>query len=115
MSLSTAGLQNLGDHLASIGTHCSLHTAQPSNTGSLATTAARQPAAWSATTTGGLLSLSAAETFTGGAASGPVTWVGIWTALTAGTFLGAFQITTGDLTFNAAGEYVLDDMNITLA
>lgn len=114
MALSTAALNSLGDHLASLATHVSLHTAAPDGTGSNESTAARQTASWSATASG-VLSLSVAENFTGGAASGACTWIGLWSLATGGTFYGSFQITTGDVTFNAAGDYTLDDINITFS
>lgn len=114
MALTTAALNSLGDHLASIATHVSLHSALPDGTGSNETSAGRQTASWSATAAD-VLSLSASESFTGGAASGAVQYVGLWSAATGGTFYGSFQITTGDLTFNAAGDYTLDDITITFS
>lgn len=90
-----------------------LHSADPGAAGTTAaTTAGRQPAVWSAAASK-QLSLSTAESFTGGAANGAVTWVSLWDASTAGNWQGNFQITTGDLAFNAAGEYSLDDITIT--
>jgi len=83
----------------------SLHTADP-GTGALnETTAAREIPTW-ATPAGGDLALAAALEFTGGASNGPVTWFAVWK--TGGTTrIGKGQITSGDVTFNAAGEYTL--------
>jgi len=44
-----------------------------------------------------------------------VTWVGLWSAVSAGTFYGGFPIPnngTNDLAFNAAGEYTLNTLTI---
>ena len=90
----------------------SLHSALPNSSGSNETSAARQTPAW--TNTSGVLTLSATEAFTGGAANGAVQYVGLWD--TGGAhFLGSFQITTGDTTFNASGAYTLDNITITFA
>lgn len=111
MALTDATLNSMGDHLASLCTHASLHTADPGTTGANASAAARQPIVWDAATSGGDISITGTETFTGGAASGACTHVGLWSALTGGTFRGGFAL-TGDQTFNAAGEYTLTDVTI---
>jgi hypothetical protein len=100
----------MADHLASIATHASIHTAAPNSSGSNESTAARQPIVWGAAASGDI-SITGSEAFTGGAASGPATHVGLWTAITGGTFLGGFAL-TGDQAFNAAGEYTLTDVSL---
>jgi hypothetical protein len=110
MALVDAALNAMANHLASIATHASLHTADPGATGTNESTAARQPIAWDAAVNGDI-SLTATENFTGGAASGPCTYVGLWSAVSGGTFYGSFAL-TGDQTFNAAGEYELEDVTI---
>jgi hypothetical protein len=112
MALTDAALDIMATALKTNATHASLHSANPGTTGTNATAAARQPIAWDGPTNGGDLSLTGTEAFTGGAASGAVTHVGLWTALTGGTFLGGFAL-TGDQAFNAAGEYTLTEVNIT--
>lgn len=111
---STAALNYMLDQLATNkAKYVQLHSADPGAAGTTSpTSAARQAAVWSPSASK-QLSLSAAENFTGGAASGAVTWVSLWDALTAGNWQGNFQITTGDLEFNAAGNYTLDDITIT--
>ena len=111
MSLTAAGLQASAAGLASAAVKVSLHSALPNWTGSNETTAARQTPAW--TNTNGVLTLSATEAFTGGAANGAVQYVGLWNSTPA--FLGSFQITTGDTTFNSSGAYTLDNITITYA
>lgn len=112
MPLSTFALNSSATHLASITAELSLHTADPGATGTNETTAARQAPTFGAAANGAV-SLSAADNFTGGAASGPVAYVGLWDA--SANFLGSFAITSGDTSFNAAGDYTLDNLTITFA
>lgn len=103
----------LNDTLLNIGaaammaaaTHASIHTAAPDATGSNPSAAARQVIDWAPVATGDMV-LETALAFSGGAASGPATHLGFWSALTGGTFYGFFPL-TGDQTFNAAGEYTV--------
>lgn len=110
MALTEAALNIMANALATAADHASLHTADPGATGLNPATSARQPIVWDAAA-GGDISLTGTEAFTGGAASGPCTHVGLWTELVGGTFLGGFAL-TGDQTFNAAGEYELTDVTI---
>ena len=114
MPVNAAFLQLGAVAQAAGATHIALHSAAPDATGSNQTSAARLTANWS--TANGVLTLGSAKNFTGGAASGPVTHVGLWSAATGGTFYGWFAIPTGagnDLTFNAAGQYTLNTFPIT--
>lgn len=113
MALTTFALDALAADLAALAVKVSLHSANPGTNGANETTAARQTPSWSHTN--GVLTLSATEAFTGGAASGAVTWIGLWDANATPNFLGGFQITTGDLAFNAAGQYTLNNITITFA
>jgi hypothetical protein len=91
-------------------THLSLHTAQPDAAGSNAAASARVAASWGSAVTGDFATLTN-KAFTGGAASGPCTHVGFWSASTAGTFYGWLAL-TGDQTFNSAGEYTITSLTI---
>lgn len=110
MPFFDAGLDLMANAMKAGATHAMLHTALPNSTGSNPTTAARQPITWGATTAGDFAATNIA--FTGGAASGPVTHVSFWSAVTAGTCYG-YGVLTGDQTFNAAGEYTLTNANFT--
>lgn len=110
MALTNAGLNVMANALAAVATHASLHTADPGSTGTNESTAGRQAIAWDAASNGDI-SLTGTENFTGGAASGPCTYVGLWSASSGGTFYGGFAL-SGDQTFNAAGEYTLSDITI---
>lgn len=92
-------------------THAQIHTAQPNASGSNESTATRQAITWVTAANGDLVA-TVDLNFTGGAASGPATHVGFWSAAAAGTFYG-WQALTGDQTFNSAGEYTLTGITIT--
>ena len=111
VGLQNAALNPMADALAALLDFMSLHTAEPDGTGSNESTAGRQALSWDAAVNGDI-SLSAAENFTGGAASGACTHAGFWSLGSGGTFYGAYAI-TGDQTFNSAGEYTVTDATIT--
>lgn len=97
--------------IQAVTTHAMLHTAEPNAAGTTnPTTAARQPITW-VTPANGDMVVTADAAFTGGAASGPCTYVSLWSASTGGTCRGYFAL-TGDQTFNAAGEYTLTGLSI---
>jgi hypothetical protein len=112
MPLNDTALDVMANALKSAATHASLHSANPGTTGTNETTAGRQAIVWDGPSTGGDLSLQGTESFTGGAANGACTYVGLWSASSGGTFYGGFAL-TGDQTFNAAGEYTLTEVNLT--
>lgn len=85
-------------------THISIHTTGAVSASTGESTAARKPVTWATDADGDLTIGSTA--FTGGAANGPATRIGYWSAITGGTFYGG-ALLTGDQTFNAAGEYTV--------
>jgi hypothetical protein len=107
-------LLNIGNAaMQTAATHAGLFTAEPNSTGTTNVAAsARQAITW-VTAANGDLVITADMAFTGGAASGACTHVGLWSQLaTGGTFYGYFAL-TGDTTFNAAGEYTVTGVTIT--
>jgi hypothetical protein len=109
MALNTSAVQIGAAAIAADLTKVGLHTGDPGAAGtSNTTTAAQQTASFGAS--GGVVSLSGTVSFTGGAASGPVTYVSLWAGA---TYRGSQPIETGDLTFNAAGAYDLTALSIT--
>lgn len=111
MPLTDTTLNLMGTYLTSIATHLTLHNADPLTTGAnLVTTAARIAAAWTVDADGDL-TLSAQAPFTGAAANTPVSWVGLWSGPTGGTFRGGFPL-TGDTTTNSAGEYNVTQLTV---
>lgn len=104
-------LLNIGvTAMQNAATHLSLHSAQPDASGSNETTAARVAAGWGAAATGDFATLTN-KAFTGGAAGGPVTHVGFWSAASGGTFYGYLAL-TGDQTFNASGNYTITSLAV---
>lgn len=110
MPLNNTALNIEANALAGAALYLSLHSADPGSTGINETSAARVAAGWPAASGSGDLTVSN-KNFTGGAANGACTYVGLWSAATGGTFYGGFQL-TGDLTFNAAGQYTLTSLLI---
>lgn len=90
--------------------HLQIHTAEPNASGSNEATSARQVITWVTAANGDMIA-TVDLAFTGGAASGPATHVGFWSALTVGTFYGWYAL-TGDQSFNAAGEYTVTGISI---
>lgn len=112
MALSDGTLNSLGTSLAGLITHAQLHTGDPGALGtSNVSTAARQAVTFTVDADGDLTLSNGPVAFTGGAASGPCTYVSLWSASTGGTFRGSYAL-TGDQTFNAAGEYNLTGLTI---
>lgn len=111
MALNDALLNVGAAAMQSAAAYVSIHTALPNAAGSNESTAARQPITWDAAANGDMVA-TADVAFTGGAASGPATYVGFWSAATAGTFYGSLPL-TGDQAFNAAGEYTLTGVTVT--
>jgi hypothetical protein len=89
--------------------YLSIHTTGAVTSSANESTAARVAANWAAAS-GGDFSLTAPVNFTGGAASGPAVRVGYWSASSGGTYGGGVLL-TGDQTFNAAGEYTVNDID----
>ncbi|HWU23096.1 MAG TPA: hypothetical protein VN088_16280 [Nocardioides sp.] len=112
MSLSASELQALASDLAADAKFLSVNTADPGTTGANESSAARQAVA--CTASGGVTTVPACA-FTGGAASGAATWVSLWSAATGGTYLGKSQITSGDTTFNAAGQFDTSSFTVTFS
>jgi hypothetical protein len=84
----------------------SLHTGDPGASGTLLEVTgggyARVACSFSAASSGAR-ALAAAVDFVG-PASGGAAWIGVWNS-TGPTFLARIQITAGDVTFNASGEF----------
>lgn len=109
----------LNDTLLNIGaaamqaaaTHALLYSAAPNAAGTTNQTSAGLEAITWETAANGDMVLTVDVPFTGGAASGACTQIGLWNS-TQTTFYGYFAL-TGDQAFNAAGEYTLTGITIT--
>ena len=96
-------------------THASLHTAAPGDTGANEVSGgspayARKAISFNAAAAGAIDS-STVPVFDV-PASTTITYVGFWSALTAGTFLGWADVT--DEVFAAQGQYTLTDVDLDL-
>ena len=109
MALNDTILNVGADAMRAAMTHIAIHTANPEPTGTNPATSARVVASWPAAS-GGDLTISN-KAFTGGAANGPATYVGFWSAITGGVFYGSVAL-TGDTTFNSAGEYTITSLTV---
>lgn len=110
MSLNDTALNAMADHLGTLITHVSLHSADPGANGSNEVATNRVPVTWNPASSGDI-SLASSLSFTGGPASGAVTYLGLWSAATGGTFYGASPV-AGDQTMNAAGEYTVTQLTV---
>jgi hypothetical protein len=108
--LNETALNVEADALAAAAPYISLHSAAADAAGSNESAAPRVAAAWPAAVNGDLP--IAGKSFAGGDPSGPVVEVGLWSQQApGGTFYGSFAL-TGDATFNAAGEYTVNQLVI---
>lgn len=92
--------------------YAQLHSGPAGSSGtSNVTTAARKAITWGSTSGAGDFGLGAQLDFTGGAASGDIYSVTLWSALTSGTFYGEFVI-SGDAAFNSSGDYSVTSLDL---
>ena len=107
MALNTSGIQVGAAAIAADINKISLHTGDPGAAGANNKTTAADKTV-TCTATGGVVTVPSTA-FTGGAANGPATHVGLWNGT---NYRGSYPL-TGDLTFNAAGEYTVTSVTIT--
>ncbi len=117
MPLSTAAKNTMLDaFVSSVGTvYASLHTGAPGSTGASEAAGgspayARQSLAWSSAS-GGVKQTSSAATFN--VPAGTYSWVGYWSAVTSGTYLGYDAVTPA--TFAGQDVYTLTAAQINLS
>lgn len=114
MPLNDNGKHVALNAIAGVAVFASLHTADPGTNGANEVTGgspayARKAITWNAAS-GGALDNNANPVFDVPATT--VAYVGLWSAVTAGTFYGSFDVT--DEVFAAQGTYTLSDADITL-
>jgi hypothetical protein len=113
MALSNAAMDTGAAAIQAGYGYAQLHTAAAGSAGtSNVATSGRQPISWASPSGAGSFGLVSALNFTGGAASGPVYSVTIWSASTGGTFGGEFVL-TGDTAFNSLGQYTVSSLGFT--
>ncbi len=117
MALTTAALNAAANGVTAIAAFMSLHSGAAGSGGANEHSTGgytREAVTWNPAS-GAVSSASGTPVaaFTGPAA-GAVAEVGLWTAVSGGTFLGS-DVPTGDTAFNAAGEYNVTSATITAA
>lgn len=115
MALNNNAKNAMLDHLASLADFASLHSADPGTTGTNELSGgspayARKAITWNAAA-GGSLDNNANPVFDVPPLT-TVSWAGLWTEATGGTFLGSIDLT--DEAFVGQGLYTLTDADITL-
>jgi hypothetical protein len=115
MPYSTLGKNAMLNALGTLAIYASLHTADPGDSGTNEITGgspayARKSITWSAAGSG-TMDDSNVPVFDV-PASTTVSYVGLWSALTTGTFYGSADVTNE--AFTAQGTYTLTDMDLDL-
>ena len=114
MALTDAARDAMLDHLDTLVSHISAHTADPGSSGT--SEVAGGSYAWQA------LNFAAAASGNLDSSNTPVipipagitiTHLGLWSAISGGTFYGSADIT--DEAFASAGNYTVDDFDVNLA
>ncbi len=113
MALTDATINTGVDALTAIMGFASLHDADPGLTGADEITGggyARLAVTWDPAT-GRVAALNGTLEFSG-PASASVSHIGLWSAVSGGTFRGGDAL-TGDTAFNASGEYNVTSITLT--
>lgn len=107
MAATPALLESLATTYGSLAKFASVHTADPGTTGANEAAVARQPITWNSGDVDGTIT-SNTMTFTGITPPLSLTHIGIWSAITGGTFLDSVEngvtITQGDYLVTLAFE-----------
>lgn len=115
MPLVAAAKNAMLGHLASLAGYASLHSADPGTGGTNELSGgspayARKSLTWAAASSGSVaISNDPVFDVEGG---DTVSYVGLWSAATSGTFYGAANVT--DETFGAQGTYTLTDFAVSI-
>lgn len=115
MTLQNAVLDGAVDGATALLAFMSLHTADPGGTGASEVAGGgytRIAVSWDPSS-GGIAALSGTPITFSGPAGGPATYVGLWSAISGGTWRGGAAL-TGDQTFNAAGSYNVNAATVTI-
>lgn len=109
-TFDTAGINAAADGLAAAATHAEIFNGDPTAGG---VQTSNERGAIVLTNAGGTLTIDAPESFTGTPGAG-ATYVVLYDDPAAGNRIG-YGTLTGDQTFNAAGEYDLTGVTLTVA
>lgn len=113
MSLNDTSKNLMLEALAAVASHVSAHDLDPGTTGANELTTspyARETISWN-TASGGALDSSTQPVIEIASGDG-VYHIGLWSALTVGTFYGSADVTDED--FGADGTYTLTDFDVSI-
>lgn len=103
-----------GQNPTLFATHMSLHTADPGTTGAdevVGGSYARQAITWNAAAAGVLDDVSVPDFDVPGGTT--ITHFGLWTAVSAGTFVGGDELSASE-TFGSASTYTVSNLTVSL-
>lgn len=115
MALNNTGLNEMLEGLTGNVLYVSLHTTEPNTSGSnevVGGSYTRESVTWG-TATAGSISASNQPVFDV-PGSTTVSWLGLWSAVTTGTFYGALELTNPE-TFGGDGTLTMDEITINVA
>lgn len=107
--LNSAGINSALDHVGTLITHISIHSAAPATGGNEIGT--RQAITWNAAAAGNLNSVGTQQFAV--TAGQTVAAVGFWNALSAGTQYGSKTLAAAE-TFSNNGTFTVNDLDINL-
>lgn len=113
MPVTAAVLNAAADGAVAVLGFASIHTANPEPSGANEVTGggyARQAVTWNPAT--GAISTASGTLAFSGPAGGAAQYLGLWSAVTSGTFRGSTPL-VGDQTFNSEGEYNVTSLTVT--
>lgn len=112
MPWNDAMMQVAANAQRAAGTHMQIHSGDPGAAGTSNNHGvARQAISWTAATADGDYGLNSAVNFTGLTPGATCSWVSVWSASSAGTYYGKFQL-SGDTLANASGEFSVSALNL---
>ena len=115
---STTGKNYMLDQIGTVSTYMSLHDADPGTAGTTAELSGGSPAyarkaiTWAAAS-GGTKAISGTITFDVPAARG-ATHVGLWSAVTGGTFYGSDALSAPEASYSSQGQYVVNAATLAI-
>ena len=109
--LNETAKNNMLDHLGTLITHISIHSADPGATGLNEVAVTRQTISWNSATGSNLDSVGTQEFSVD--ADTTVHSVGLWSAVSGGTFYGSRALPAPE-TFSNAGTFTVNDLDIAV-
>lgn len=115
MALNNNGLNQMLSGLTGSVAYVSLHTTEPNSSGSnevVGGSYTRESVTWAAASAGSISASNSPVFDVPGSTT--VAWVGLWSAVSSGTYYGALELTNPE-TFGSAGTLTMDEITVTVA